>query len=878
VRIRLAAVLCASPMTNPAPLSMSWRERALECDSLDDCVALVLHELERVAEGHVWLLAPRTFGTRCVSQPPASWDELIVSLGCPQGDGGCDVRSLGAEQVAVLVMPVKLHAGASTCSFAIARSADRPFDDAECAAIGELVRQAGPVIDRAMLMFEVQFEKRVREMLAQVNVVLDTKLDFQATLDQIVRRALVDDIAELAAIDLVDGSGSFRRVAIACRDPRKHELAQRTTERRYAPSAQVAWGVAGVIAAGKPQLVAHVTEEIVRAAARDEVQLEVALGLAIRSYLSVPLAIGERTIGALSLASFTRSYDARDLEVGIELARSAALAIENARLYSLERRTARKLRKLQEATVGLAAARTPDDIATVTTRAGAEALGATGAAMWMRTPDGALRLAGSHGIPEAYLEPFRLISADSSLPAMHVMTTRSPLWIESPEQYERLSPELYARAREADRVRSFTTMPVIADDQVAGIVTFSCDGPHVFTADEREYVGALVDATGHAIERAQLFVSAAEAHQRAESASRAKDEFLAMLGHELRNPLAPIVTALDLMKLGSGGKLSREATVIERHVLHLGRLVDDLLDIARITRGDVALRREPVLVGEAIKQALEAVDKMIEDARHKLDVSVDGEVMVDADPARIVQVLTNLLSNAAKYTPGGGRIALSVRADGDDCVISVRDNGKGISSSLLPKVFDLFVQGQRSTHRGEGGLGLGLTIVSSLVRLHGGTVSAQSDGEGRGSEFVVRWPRARPQVATVAAPLPTACGRRVLVVDDNVDAAELLGEMLRHMGHEVTLAHDGAAALQAVAAVRPQIAILDIGLPVMDGYELAARLRADPEARQMRLVALTGYGRSSDAEKAKVAGFDYHFVKPLNLSQLVALLARPGQA
>jgi signal transduction histidine kinase len=855
---------------------MPWRERALGCDSLDDCITIVLRELERAGQGHAWLLASGTVGTRCASQPPASWSPLIASLECPEpASGCCEVRALGTERLAVLVMPVKLRAGAPTCRLAIVRSGDRQFDEAESAAIGELVREAAPAIDRAMLMFEVQHQRRVREMLAEVNVALSTALDFEATLGEIVRRVLVDDVAELAAIDLVDDSGTFQRVAIACSDPRKHELAQRMMP----PSAQADWGVADVIAAGKPRLVPHVTETMVRASVRDEVQLEVGLALAVRSYLSAPLVLGDRTIGALTLASFTRSYGERDLEVGLALARSIALAIENARLYSLERRTAHKLRKLQEATVGLASARTPDDIAMVITRAGAEALGAGASVMWMRTAEGALRLAGSHGVPDAYLEPFRLITADSNLPAIHVMTSRTPLWVESPEQYERLSPEIYARARQAERMRSFTTMPVVADSEVAGVVTFSYAGPHVFTADERAFVGALVDATGHAIERAQLFVTAAESHQRAESASRAKDEFLAMLGHELRNPLAPIVTALDLMKLGSAGGLSREVTVIDRHVVHLTRLVDDLLDIARITRGDVALRREAVPVADAIRQALEAVDKMIEDAHHELELAIsDDDVSVDADPARIVQVLANLLSNAAKYTPSGGKIVLSARADGEDCVISVRDNGKGISSSLLPKVFDLFVQGQRSTHRGEGGLGLGLTIVSSLVQLHGGSVSARSDGEGRGSEFVVRWPRAQPKADAPRPPRPVLGGHRVLVVDDNVDAAELLGEMLRHMGHEVTLAHDGAAALLAVEAVCPQIAILDIGLPVMDGYELAARLRAFPQAKEMRLVALTGYGRDADAEKAKVAGFDYHFVKPLNLTQLATLLAKTDRA
>ena len=363
------------------------------------------------------------------------------------------------------------------------------------------------------------------------------------------------------------------------------------------------------------------------------------------------------------------------------------------------------------------------------------------------------------------------------------------------------------------------------------------------------------------------------ARQVLQDANRAKDEFLAMLGHELRNPLAPIVTAIELMNETTSTSL-RERTVIERQVRHVIRLVDDLLDISRITRGLLTLDKRNVDLAEVVTAAVEASSHLVQQREHRLVVEAPSGLVVDGDESRLVQVVSNLLTNAARYTPNGGELRVTLRREGDDAVLRVRDSGVGIEAELLPKVFDLFVQGARSADRAEGGLGLGLAIVKNLVSLHGGTVAASSEGHGKGSEITVRLPLVAPKevaVPPVRAPRATTLAKRLLVVDDNEDAANLLGEIARMRGHEVTIVHDPNQALDVVGAFQPEVAVLDIGLPGMDGYELARRLRLSVPT--CRLIALTGYGQSKDRERALAAGFAAHLVKPVRVNDLLEMIA-----
>jgi two-component system CheB/CheR fusion protein len=360
---------------------------------------------------------------------------------------------------------------------------------------------------------------------------------------------------------------------------------------------------------------------------------------------------------------------------------------------------------------------------------------------------------------------------------------------------------------------------------------------------------------------------------------RRKDEFLAMLAHELRNPLAPLSTMVHLLR-EEGGTSERLIAIAERQVQQLVRLVDDLLDVSRITQGKIVLRKEVVAVADVVARALDTVRPSLEAAQLEVRVSLPTEpVRLDVDPARLTQVLANLFDNAAKYTPAGGTVWLTAELLGDDLTLRVRDTGAGIAPDLLPSVFDLFVQGDRSLDRSRGGLGIGLTIVKRLVELHGGRIEARSSGPGQGSEFIIHLPARAPVFGETAAPRPVpptgaSTGLRVLVVEDNRDAAETLAMVVELWGHEVRVTYDAMAALDAVEEWHPHVVLSDIGLPGMDGYELARRLRSRPGLGGAVLVALSGYGRDEDKRAALAAGFDHHVLKPPDLDTLSGLLGR----
>ncbi|HYD56830.1 MAG TPA: ATP-binding protein [Burkholderiales bacterium] len=377
-----------------------------------------------------------------------------------------------------------------------------------------------------------------------------------------------------------------------------------------------------------------------------------------------------------------------------------------------------------------------------------------------------------------------------------------------------------------------------------------------------------------------------ESHRVAEAlreADRRKDEFLAILAHELRNPLAPLRNALESMRRAEH---DREAVawargLMERQLKQMVRLIDDLLDLSRVSRGRVELKREEALLASLVHGALEACGPAIERAGHSLSVSLpDEQVFVRCDPTRMVQVLSNLLSNAIKYTPAGGRIELEARRADSGVELVVRDNGVGIPKEMLGKVFEMFTQVERSLERAQGGLGIGLTLVKRLVEMHGGTVQARSSGPGKGTEFIVRLPEharaAGTGEAAAAAVLPAAEKQRILIADDNRDAADSLAVMLRVGGHEVCTAYDGQEAVELAADFRPALALLDIGMPRLNGYDAARRLRESSHGRDMVLIALTGWGQPEDKQRSQAAGFDHHLVKPVDPSVLDRLLAASG--
>ncbi len=372
----------------------------------------------------------------------------------------------------------------------------------------------------------------------------------------------------------------------------------------------------------------------------------------------------------------------------------------------------------------------------------------------------------------------------------------------------------------------------------------------------------------------------ARAEEALREGDRRKDQFLAMLSHELRNPLAAVAAAVHVLRqrCPPDPLQMRAQDAADRQMNHLRRMLDDLLDVSRITRGKVGLRVERVLLSRIVEDGIQIALPRLQERGHRLSVSLPPEaVELDADPTRLSQALGNLLSNAAKFTPTGGQVWVTACREGDQVAIRVRDTGVGIEPALLPHIFDLFTQGSQGADRAQGGLGLGLTLAREYVEMHGGTIEVSSDGPGKGSEFVVRLPAVAPEPrvqGSVLNPEPWTPNpsRRILLVEDNADAAELMAMLLEGEGHQVAVAHSGPVALRLAAETHPEVVLLDIGLPGMDGCEVGRRLRAEDGTRGATLIALTGYGQDEDRERTRAAGFDEHLVKPVDMNALRRLL------
>ena len=495
---------------------------------------------------------------------------------------------------------------------------------------------------------------------------------------------------------------------------------------------------------------------------------------------------------------------------------------------------------------------------------------------------------GLEALEKLMKDEFAVVLLDVSMPGMDGFETAG--LIHEHPRFER-TPIIFVTGvhiTELDRLKgyklgavdyvSIPVVPEILRSKVAVLVELHCQ--------RRE-----LQQLNHALEEANTTLQAEktrelEAMNRTlKEADRHKDEFLAVLAHELRNPLAPIRNAVEIMRRSAieDAQLTWSRDVIERQVKHLSRLVDDLLDVSRITRGNINLMREPVTVGAIVARALETVQPLVTEQRHDLVIELpEEEVTVEGDLTRLTQVLGNLLNNAAKYTDPGGRIVLSARRKGAQLELRVRDTGIGIPPELLPRLFNLFTQVDGTTHRSHGGLGIGLALVRQLVSMHGGTVTAHSSGTGRGSEFLVTLPvhfargaQFAPQVVSASSPMAgERRGHRILLADDNRDALDSLATLLQCDGHEVFTAADGAEALELASSCRPDVMLLDIGMPKLDGYEVARRVRQEPWGGATVLIALTGWGQEEDRRRSREVGFNSHLVKPLDLDALTVLLAR----
>jgi PAS domain S-box-containing protein len=630
-----------------------------------------------------------------------------------------------------------------------------------------------------------------------------------------------------------------------------------------------------------------------------------------RAWAVFPLRAGGRCVGGVSLSFPTeRTFGADDRALLEAMSSQASLALERCRLFEGEREAradaevaAEKVRQALEvarramdrlrvlARVSRAINEERLDVPSVcraVARHVAEELGdACGVNLVADSAD-RVDMVASHDVDEVALaalqelqqtQPVRL---EDSLNGRVIRTGQSlfiPV-VDQPRLLASAMPE-FRQYLEGHPVHSLLVVPIRHAGKVLGTLALVRRDPaRPYEEADVALVEDLAARTALAITRARERQELEEARRKAQEANRAKDEFLAMLGHELRNPLAPMQTALELMQMRAPAAATNERVVIERQMKHMVRLVDDLLDVSRITGGKVILRKAVVELQQVVGKAIEVASPLLEQRAQTLVTDLPAGLPVLADDERLAQVVSNLLTNAAKYTEPGGRIEVQARREAGQVRLSVKDNGMGIDPDLLPSIFQLFVQGRQAMDRSAGGLGLGLTIVRTLVEMHGGQVSAHSDGPGRGSEFVVRLPLvagSEVQVSPAALeshgpPAVPAEQTRVLVVDDNQDAAETLAEALTESGFRTCVAYDALQALQLALEFHPEVALLDIGLPVMDGYELARRMKEDARLAPTRLVALTGYGQSADRERALAGGFDEHLVKPVELSTVENLV------
>lgn len=720
---------------------------------------------------------------------------------------------------------------------------------------------------------DIDDQKRAEEslrFLEEASRMLARSLDPEETLAAVVRLA-VPRLADWAAVDMLDAHGSIRHVVVQHRDPQKIELAH--DMRRHRPMRVDGQGaVAQVLRTGEPILVERISDEmLVASLGSDPEYLAMVREAGLRSLMVIPLPRETRSPGAITFAfsESRRQFGPKDVAFAQELARRAAAAFANALAYGELRcaideqiKLRQRADRLYRLTASLASSLTTTTVVRTFCAHAPQALACEWAAVWLRDAErGELVLTGGSGEATAARDGTRVALDDSSSPVARVARERAPVF------------DAAAPAAEGAAIVAHVPLASARGAPFA-VASFGFAPASVVGDEDRAMLLAVADQCALALDRARAYEAEAVA-------LRKKDEFLAMLGHELRNPLAPILTATSIIRL-RGAASERELDVLERQGRHLVRLVDDLLDVSRIAAGKLALSRRPIEIADVVAQAVESAGKALEDKRLRVEMDVPREgLSVDGDRERLVQVVTNLLVNAAKFTPAGATVGVRASRRGDAVALEVRDEGEGIAPDLLPTIFEPFTQGRQASDRRDGGLGLGLAISRSIIEAHGGRIAAASGGRDRGTTISITLPwlerRAAPDVtrsATGAAPRPTEAARRVLIVDDNGDAAEMIATFLGGLGYETSVASDGPEALTAVARARPDAAILDIGLPGMDGYELASELRTRYGDRAPPLIALTGYAQSMDRHRALASGFLAHFGKPVDVERLAAALSK----
>jgi PAS domain S-box-containing protein len=731
---------------------------------------------------------------------------------------------------------------------------------------------------------------RARAFLAQASEAFASSLDYEATLQTVVALA-VPQVADWCAVEIV-GSDPGDRVtrAVGHVDPSKVALAEEL-RRRYPPDPNAPSGVPHVLRTGRSELYEDISPATLERAARDSEHLRILNELGLRSAIVVPITSHGRTLGAIMFiaAESGRRYGPSDLATAEDLARRAAIAIDNARLYRATQLAEARNRFLAESTEALASSL--DYTATLERVARlAVPMVAESAAVYRLEADGVIRLIALAAKEPAWEEmgreldgllPLRIEQQDRTLPRV-IRTGRAEML---PDLTDSL-PEAWSPTSRAEvllqqlAIRSYMVVPLVVRGSVIGAIalTSSASGRR-FESDDLALAGELARRAGLAVENAQLY-------RDAQDASRLKDEFLATVSHELRTPLTAILGWLHLLRTGRPAQVARAIDTIERNALAQARIVDDVLDVSRIITGKLRLDIEPVNLADVLRSAVDTVRPAAEAKEIALITTLHPSAAETAgDSARLQQIAWNLLSNAIKFTPHGGRIEVRLEREGSDARVRVSDTGQGIRPDFLPHVFERFRQGDSSSTRTHGGLGLGLAIVRHLVELHGGRVTAESEGEGRGAAFTITLPLIR--AASSASDPPDASsapsaeatsrlrGVRVLVVDDDADALDFTSALLEQHGAEVTTSPSARAARDVLEHTTPDVLVSDIGMPGEDGFALIGEVRAMGAVRGFWIpaIALTAYAQAEDRNQALSAGYQVHMAKPVDPAALVASVA-----
>ena len=766
-------------------------------------------------------------------------------------------------------------------------------------------RQTKEILEMQASSRDITERKQVEEeqrFLAEASEILAASLDYNTTLASLARLA-VPEIADWCLVDIICDNQLVRRVAAAHADPEKQELVEQL--QNYPPDLTRKEGIAEVIRTGKSQITHFISDEQIQLVSHNTSHLKILQKLNPTSGISVPLIVRGRVLGAMTLVSSSdRRYLSKSLMLAQELARRAAVAVDNARLYTETQqsqqaalRAASRTARLQAITAALSESITPAQVAEVIVEQGMAALGASSALVALLSKSGTqLEIVRAVGYEQEAVDSWRQFSIHTSAPLAEAVRTKQPIWQEPTTtrvaRYSHLAQE-YARYN----YRAWISIPLLIEGRAIGGMSLAFAEIQEFNQDDQPFILALTQQCAQAMERARLYEAEQTAREAAENANRIKDEFLAVLSHELRSPLNPI---LGWSKLLQTKKLDEKTIpqalkTIERNARLQAQLIEDLLDISRILQGKLSLNIYPVDLTSVISAAMETVRLSAEAKSIEIHISLEphlGQVL--GDSGRLQQVVWNLLSNAVKFTPAGGRVDIrleKVKGIGDRvestennlvfyAQIAVSDTGKGIDPNFLPYVFEYFRQENSSTTRKFGGLGLGLAIVRHLVELHGGTVQVESEGEDMGATFTVRLPLIQNQLeikqeSTDSDTSSNLNGVNILVVDDDADTREFIAFLLEQYGANVTAVASANEAFAALSQSLPDILLSDIGMPEVDGCMFMRELRTLPpeQGGQIRAIALTAYAGEINAKQVLTAGFDKHLAKPIEPSELVDAIA-----